>query len=612
MSSGKKRFYSTFIKMTISFVVFGLLPLLILSILFFYRYTESVRETSIRNYSQINGYFAQNVSDVLNSADEAMGALYDYQTANGAGLRTIINDDHISDSERGQHVDAALQNVMAQSEFISSVHFVDVQGNIYSRYHDQGKTLRNDAGTYMDMNLMQGEDKRDIKLLGVTEERNICVNSDDFIFVLVRNFMDTSTIQKAYTRALGTLFVYINVQTLEELVGHMNLDEGCFYVYSTQTRQYLYSQNKEDYIDGAHPLALYESYLTGKGGYEEVLGHWIFYQQVGNTNAYTVLKLDNSAIIGNFTRSKTVMALILSFSCAFLMILYMAFSNRMSMPIRRIKNAMEQVEKGKHDVQVELTTNDEMAYVADGFNKMVQKLNDYINQVYIAQICQKDAELNALKMQIQPHYLYNTLDVIRMTALNENDEKTAGLLESLAHQLRYVIGEQNERVHLKDELEAIREYFVILRIRYEGRISLKIDARTEDMQLMIPKLLLQPVVENAIKHGLREKEGHGAVAISVCRKEDYLEIVVLDDGVGIEETKLSRIREALENSETGREDQNSPLSVGMKNVYDRIKLNCGKEYGYAIESFMGMGMIVTYRLPIWEEFTKDVESSDRG
>lgn len=173
------------------------------------------------------------------------------------------------------------------------------------------------------------------------------------------------------------------------------------------------------------------------------------------------------------------------------------------------------------------------------------------------------------------------------------------------------MGEHTDCIVLRDELQALREYFVIMKVRYEDRIGLSIQVSDEDTQLYIPKLLLQPVVENAIRHGLREKDGEGTVAIRVERKEDFLEIVVMDDGVGMDEEQVRIMQESLDDPEIGKVDANGCLSVGMKNVYDRIKLNCGKEYGFRIESFLGVGTIVTYHLPVWEE-PENVESSDRG
>lgn len=250
---------------------------------------------------------------------------------------------------------------------------------------------------------------------------------------------------------------------------------------------------------------------------------------------------------------------------------------------------------------MDLNTRDEMGYIADGFNQMTEHLRDYIQQVYMAWISRQDAELNALKMQIQPHYMYNTLDAIRMTALNQNDRRTAELLESLAHQLRYVIGNQSDRVYLREELDAIREYFMLMRDRYENRISLTIYMADKEGDLVVPKLILQPVVENAIRHGLREKTGNGSVGIRVERKTDFLEIVVMDDGVGMTEEQVSQMQKTLENPEIGVVDREGRISVGMKNVYDRIKLNCGAEYGFTIHSVRGMGTSVTFQLPVWEE-----------
>ena len=608
----KKIFDTTFGKLTVAYVFFGMIPLLLLSLLFFSRFTDSIRETMIRNYAQINGYFARNVGDIIGSADDAMAELYNYENEQGESLAVVLKDEQISDGERAVQVVSALNDVMSQSKYIASTRFVDFNGNIYSAYYNQEKTLRNDAEYYTQMSIIPQSRLRDLRVLGTTEESNICINTDDFIFVLVRNYMDTTSMDRAYNTALGTFFADINVDVLDDLVSKMGLEKGNLYVCNPQEKQYVYSQDRKDYLDGRNPLGdTVMSHLTDNEGYERIDGNWVFYAKITGTDDYAVLTVSDAEAMGYYFSNRTMMVVILLFSCIFLVLLYVIFSTKMSAPIKKVQNAMRQVEGGQMDVRLEINSHDEMEIIADGFNKMVERLNDYINQVYVARICQKDAELNALKMQIQPHYLYNTLDVIRMTALEENDEKTAELLECLAHQLRYVMGEHTDCIVLRDELQALREYFVIMKVRYEGRIGLNIQVSDEDTELYIPKLLLQPVVENAIRHGLREKDGEGSVAIRVERKEDHLEIVVMDDGVGMDEEQVRIMQETLDNPEVGKADANGRLSVGMKNVYDRIKLNCGKEYGFRIESFLGVGTIVTYRLPIWEE-PEDVESSDRG
>lgn len=607
----KKLFDTTFGKLTFAYLLFGVIPLFVLSLLFFSRFTDNIRSTMIQNYTQINGYFARNVGDIIDSADSAMSELYNYETDDGESLAVVLKDSSLSDGERALDVVNALNKVMAQSKHIASTRFVDFNGQIYSVYYNQEKTLRNDAQYYTQMSIISQDKLRDLRVLRTTEESNICINTDDFIFVLVRNYMDTTSMDRAYSTALGTVFVDINVNVLDDLVHKIGLEKGKLYVCNPQEEHYVYSENRKDYMDGRNPLGKkVMSELVDNEGYKKIDGNWIFYAKIANTDEYAVLKVSDAEAMGYYFSNRTMMVVILLFSCIFLVLLYIMFSTRMSAPIRKVQDAMKQVESGQMDVRLEINTHDEMEIIADGFNKMVERLNDYINQVYVARICQKDAELNALKMQIQPHYLYNTLDVIRMTALEEKDEKTAELLECLAHQLRYVMGEHTDCIVLRDELQALREYFVIMKVRYEGRIQLSVQVSDEDAELYIPKLLLQPVVENAIRHGLREKDGEGTVAIRVERKADHLEIVVMDDGVGMEEEQVQIMQETLDHPEVGLVDPNGRLSVGMKNVYDRIKLNCGKEYGFKIESFLGVGTIVTYRLPIWEE-PENVESSNR-
>lgn len=607
----KKLFATTFSKLTVAYIFFGVIPLFVLGMLFFVRFSANIRETMIRNYAQINGYFARNVEDIIESADDAMGTLYDYETEDGDTLAVVLKDDSLSEGERAVHVVDALNQTMSQSSYIASTRFADYRGQIYSVYYNQEKTLRNDAESYTRMGLISADKMRDLRILGTTEESNICVNSDDFIFVLVRNYMDTTSMDRAYNTPLGILFVDMNVDVIGDLVQKVGLDKGNIYVCNPTDGNYLYSSNQKDYLDGRNPLGEnVMSHLTGTEGYEKIDDNWVFYRQIRNTDEYAVLTVNDAEAMGYYFSNRTMMAVILLFSCVVLITLYIMFSNRMSAPIRKVREAMKEVEGGQMDVHLDINTHDEMEIIADGFNKMVEKLQDYINQVYVAQICQKDAELNALKMQIQPHYLYNTLDVIRMTALDQEDEKTAELLECLAHQLRYVMGEHNERIRLRDELQMLREYFVIMKVRYEGRINLHIQISNEDLDLYILKMLLQPVVENAIKHGLREKSGEGSVAIRVSRNEDILEIVVMDDGIGMEENQVRQMQEILDVPEIGYIGEDGHVSIGMKNVYDRIKLNCGKEYGFRVESVKGMGTIVSYRLPIWEE-PEDVESSDR-
>ncbi len=188
-----------------------------------------------------------------------------------------------------------------------------------------------------------------------------------------------------------------------------------------------------------------------------------------------------------------------------------------------------------------------------------------------------------------------------MTAISNDDEKTASMLDSLSSQLQYVIGQSNDTVKLRRELENIREYFVIVRIRYENNLELDIDVSKDDLELYVMKLLLQPVVENAVKHGFKNKREKGRISIRVSKKEDYLEITVMDNGAGMSEEKLTQLNELLAGEEIGLKTEDGWLSVGVKNVYDRIKKNYGEKYGFEITSCENLGTIVKFRLPVLKQ-----------
>ena len=375
---------TTFGKMTVAYLLFGVIPLFLISLLFFSRFTDNIRETMIRNYAQINGYFARNVQDIMESADAAMAELYNYETDDGESLAAVLKNSNLTDGERSLEVDEALKEVMAKSKHIASTRFVDINGKIYSVYYNQEKTLRNDAQYYTQMRIIAQDEMRDLCVLRTTEESNICINSDDFIFVLVRNYMDTTSINRAYNTPLGTLFVDINVNVLENLVDKIGLEKGSLYICNPKEKHYVYSQDRKDYLDGRNPLGeKVMAQLKGSEGYEKIDGNWIFYARIMDTDEYAVLKLNDAEAMGYYFSNRTMMAVILQFSCIFLVLLYIIFSKRMSEPVQKVQEAMKQVESGRMDVHLEINTHDEMEIIADGFNKMVERLNDYINQVYV-------------------------------------------------------------------------------------------------------------------------------------------------------------------------------------------------------------------------------------
>ncbi|UUZ97408.1 histidine kinase [Paenibacillus sp. P25] len=197
----------------------------------------------------------------------------------------------------------------------------------------------------------------------------------------------------------------------------------------------------------------------------------------------------------------------------------LVFSRRFSRPIRDIMKGMTKVESGKLDISIPVSSEDELGQLAHGFNRMTSRLNRFINEAYVAEIGRKQAELNALKGQIRPHYLYNTLEVIRMSAVANDDMPVADMIHALSNQLKYVLDYGRDVVTVREELEHVEDYFHLIRSRFRDRIELETVVDPDislDWGLM--KLSVQPLIENAVQHGLKPRGNRGKIRLSLERE----------------------------------------------------------------------------------------------
>lgn len=603
-----EKFRSTFSKMLTFFILFGVIPLVIISIMFFSWYYKDVEASVMKNYSQISEYLQRNVSSVILKADDTTGFMYDFEIDEYEHLYEILNDKELDVLQKRIYLNKMLQDMLISNEDISSLRFYTIDGEVYTLFRGQGKSQQ-DKKNILNEITIDNENMHSMILMPAVHEADYYTNADEMVFSIVRNYMNTANVSAINEACLGTLYVDINVNAIGKFAETIDVgSNGNIFVVNPLLNHWIYSTDEDAYGNQllAEQLMKMEENATWRQG-----KFWYFSHAIEDTDYYVVIQVHYEDILGTFLNNRTFIILIVAVSVSVLFFAYIRFSRKMHDPIRKLQTAMEQVQNGNLNTYVDIHTNDEMEYLSVGFNQMVNDLSYYIEEMYIAKICQKEAELNALKMQIQPHYLYNILDVIRMTALENEDTKTARLLESLAKNLRYVIGQQRERVPLYMELNTIREYVVLMNARYQDKIQLNIHVSDEDGNLYVLKLLLQPIVENCIKHGLKDKDGIGTIEVNVRRHAQWLEILVMDDGLGMSEEDTMLIRKRLESKEEIEKNNDGSYSIGFKNVYDRIKLSCGENYGFTIDSFENIGTMIKFCLPIWEDDTH-VEDNHRG
>lgn len=235
-------------------------------------------------------------------------------------------------------------------------------------------------------------------------------------------------------------------------------------------------------------------------------------------------------------------------------------------------------------------------------NDVINKLDAILDKKNIIELSTKHAELLALQNQINPHFLYNTLEAIRGDALCEGIDSIADTTEALSTFFRYTITDTGNLVSVEDELENVENYFKIQQYRFGDKLNMKVnfpDDYSRIMECKLPKLTLQPVVENAIFHGLESKAEGGTITISLEMTEKKLLISIHDDGIGIDEEELIKINQRLETAvEPLTEEKRKRGGIALPNVSRRIKLLFGDEYGIHVYSISNLGTEVRITVPI--------------
>lgn len=324
------------------------------------------------------------------------------------------------------------------------------------------------------------------------------------------------------------------------------------------------------------------------------------------------------------TRNVCVFVLICVVLACFAVSYYVTCS--ISDPIRQLIQVMDQAGEGKWTVRYPNSGKDEITVLGERFNDMADRTNQLIEQVYLSEIRRqklqlswKNAQLDAMLMQINPHFLYNTLDIIRWEAMYEanGESRVTKMIEQFSRLCRMGMRTGGNTISLAEGLEHAEVYLEVINFRHRDKIALKISADQKVKEYYIPQFMLQPILENAVVHGFQDASKGCWIEISVTEQEDQLKIAVKDNGKGMTKEERDRLQRQLE------EEIDSGKNIGMANVSQRIRLFYGEQYGIWISSIEGEGTEVEILLPIrthsenmksldGEEKKHDISGSDRG
>lgn len=273
------------------------------------------------------------------------------------------------------------------------------------------------------------------------------------------------------------------------------------------------------------------------------------------------------------------------------LILSSVISKKITRPLQRLKNAMAKVQEGDFDkAGIEVETENEIGSLTSSFNVMTEKIQELMQENVREQKEKRKSELKALQSQINPHFLYNTLDSIIWMAEGKKNEEVVLMTASLARLLRQSISNEEEVVPIWQEVEYVKSYLTIQKMRYKDKLEFEIEVAPSIRYINIIKLVLQPLIENAIYHGLKYKENKGMLHVYGYERGKDAVIEIIDNGVGMSKETLEHIFEKHKVNYHSN-------GVGVYNVQQRLQLYYGKDYGISYESMLGVGTTVTIVIP---------------
>jgi two-component system, sensor histidine kinase YesM len=281
---------------------------------------------------------------------------------------------------------------------------------------------------------------------------------------------------------------------------------------------------------------------------------------------------------------------LLVFSIIIVITISILISARISLPIKRLEKIMKRVEKGELDIYANVEGEDEVKQLSNTFNVMIHKIRQLMDQNIKEQEEKRKSELKALQAQINPHFLYNTLDSIVWMAENDENKGVITMVTALANLFRTSISRGEEIIFIRDEIEHARSYLIIQKIRYMDKFDFIMEVDEDVLDYKILKIILQPIIENAIYHGIKLMVDKGIIKITAGVINDKVCLQVIDNGLGMSPEAVSKI---LKKESEGKRRS----GIGVKNVHERIQLYFGSEYGLDIKSELDVGTCVKIWLP---------------
>lgn len=315
------------------------------------------------------------------------------------------------------------------------------------------------------------------------------------------------------------------------------------------------------------------------------------------TGWYVIVLQPRAALLQQLNRIKWITSLIVCVALLLSLFASWGVAGVITKPMKRILSSMKRLQTGDFSQKVPVISKDEMGLLGTGYNTMVQKIKELVEDVYAFEIRQRQAELKVLQSQINPHFLYNTLNTIAWSAEKNKDSQVAEMIYSLSGIFKISLSEGNDMIPLEKELRLAEHYLFLQKMRFPDKLAYEIEIPPELLTFTVPKLLVQPLVENAVVHGiepLNNDMGHILISAFLTEDASSLEIEITDNGMGMAEESLCSLNQRLKSDD---QHVHNGKNFALSNIKNRLRFCYGEEATLELQSLFGYGTRVRITIP---------------
>jgi two-component system, sensor histidine kinase YesM len=580
------------VKLVLYFSLITMVPSFLISIFYYYYSSSSLKETMISNAKASQAYIIDNIDNQLKLAIK----LSDWISLNKTFEKVLMNYDldNIRTNEELMNAKSALDNTVMNSPLHQDISSIIISGKNGSdlRFGDNA-SLIDKTKIYDNQLFSESIGTGKVAYFTSIIENPSEFKEDNYVIPIVRPMLHST-----YGTKIGWSFIGLKESSLSGVYKELyNENKNPIYIIdskgtciSTTDKQFIgKSLEQEEFIKPIIAKVNSDYDITDSKDNTSLIVYskskltdWIIVQKI----SYGPLNEQKSVLL-------RMSIIIFCVSILITFIFSMFLSSNLTHPLKNILKRMRKVSKGNFEADYSLEGDDEMGELGRGINDLAGNIHGLLEKVKQEEKEKRNLELMVLQNQINPHFLYNTLNSIKWMATVQKADGIRDIVSALGRLLMNISKEKSEEISIRKELSLTEDYIFIQNIRYNGKIKTNYFIDDESfLDYKIVKFTLQPVVENAIFHGIEPKREAGDIKIGITEEEDCLILYIEDDGVGIEKEDIQKILN------TEKKNVNKGLSgIGIKNVDERLKLFYGEEFGLSIDSVVGMYTRVNIKIP---------------